>query len=190
MVKSSVTTIVPPTHAAKHCVGGADPLILPLVHHASTHETGGDDELILSHISMVKDVTPTCDYGWTTSITNLDNITDGDLSTKTTNGWSNAADDVEITKIDIGSVEDCLFAVVRFMLDGYSNDAAPTAYFEISDDDSNWETLFSQKGTVNAKDYSKIVSIPYPIRYVRLRVVHSGYSETEYYSIREIGVYR
>jgi len=45
MVKSTVTTIVPPTHAEKHCVGGDDPLILPLVHHASTHEEGGVDEI-------------------------------------------------------------------------------------------------------------------------------------------------
>jgi len=53
MVKSTVTTIVPPTHAEKHCVGGDDPLILPLVHHADTHKEGGVDEITgLAHVGF------------------------------------------------------------------------------------------------------------------------------------------
>ena len=43
MVKSETTSITPATHAARHVVGGADPLINPLLLHAARHAPGGAD---------------------------------------------------------------------------------------------------------------------------------------------------
>ena len=43
MVNSQVTSITPATHADRHSVGGADPLIAPLLPHHAQHETGGSD---------------------------------------------------------------------------------------------------------------------------------------------------
>ena len=45
MVDSHVTAITPATHADRHSVGGADPLVNPLVLHASRHIKGGIDEV-------------------------------------------------------------------------------------------------------------------------------------------------
>ena len=47
MVDSQVTSITPATHADRHSVGGADPLVNPLLLHASRHELGGDDKITI-----------------------------------------------------------------------------------------------------------------------------------------------
>jgi hypothetical protein len=45
MVNSSTTSITPATHAARHSIGGADPLVDPLLLHAARHDIGGVDEI-------------------------------------------------------------------------------------------------------------------------------------------------
>ena len=48
MVQSQVTSITPAQHAARHVIGGADPLIDPLFLHASRHASGGADPVTVS----------------------------------------------------------------------------------------------------------------------------------------------
>jgi hypothetical protein len=48
MVKSQTTSITPAQHAARHVVGGADPLVAPLLPHHTEHEIGGADEIARS----------------------------------------------------------------------------------------------------------------------------------------------
>lgn len=47
MVKSETTSITPATHAARHAVGGADPLVNPLLLHASRHTPGNPDTVFV-----------------------------------------------------------------------------------------------------------------------------------------------
>jgi hypothetical protein len=57
MVESHVVSISPATHAARHVIGGADPLVDPLLLHASRHELGGAD--VVDRDFVVTDVTLT-----------------------------------------------------------------------------------------------------------------------------------
>ena len=49
MVDSQVTSITPATHADRHSVGGADPLVSPIITtaHQTNHTWGGSDELVI-----------------------------------------------------------------------------------------------------------------------------------------------
>ena len=57
MVDSQVTAITPATHAERHSVGGADPLITPVLvdPHHTTHEIGGADEITTSYTITASD---------------------------------------------------------------------------------------------------------------------------------------
>jgi hypothetical protein len=54
MVVSQTTSITPSEHADRHSVGGADPLVNPLLLHASRHEAGGADPI--TALSAMSDV--------------------------------------------------------------------------------------------------------------------------------------
>ena len=70
MVKSQTTSITPAQHAARHAIGGADPLVNPLLLHGSRHEIGGDDVFngIVQDGSAVAVLTNTSSVGAYTDI--------------------------------------------------------------------------------------------------------------------------
>ena len=57
MVNSQVTSITPAIHADRHSVGGADPLVNPLLLHAARHGKGGGDVIGETLSAMAKSVT-------------------------------------------------------------------------------------------------------------------------------------
>ena len=56
MVNSQTTSITPAQHAGRHVIGGADPLVDPLLLHASRHEIGGADAISSGYITSGTDI--------------------------------------------------------------------------------------------------------------------------------------
>jgi hypothetical protein len=168
MVQSQTTSITPSIHADTHRTGGTDPL------------TG-----VVGINSLMKDyaegISLTTDSGWTTPASDLTKATDGDNDTHTGEAITAVADDVEIEKLDLGSLVDPTSVTVA--VDAYQHWAIRPwwIYVEVSPDDSAWTEvgkLTIDTGDDSQKVYFGVFPVPLTIRYVRLRMLNGNQTYT------------
>lgn len=175
MVESHVISVTPAKHADEHRTGGTDPL------------TGavGINSLMVDHC---RGLVPVCDNGWTTPISDLTNITDGDMNTETTDGLSSTASDVEITKIDLGSIKNIDLVVGVGCIYGFSTGTDAYLYLETSPDDATWTILGSrlEHNITSWKCGGINGSPPDKIRYIRMRSINNPHNQPGKYKLRAI----
>ena len=182
MVDSQVTSITPATHADRHVIGGADPLIAPLLSHHAQHEAGGADQISGFFQDKAIGILPALTANqWVTPVSDLDHITDGNMDNSATQNTTNVSDDVEEIVIDLGSLMSISSVIYGYSLEtGGGTNLNGKIY--ASPDNITYTQYVSNTKTAGAQNYTGNFSPVAKIRYVKFHFEPS-FSNTSHANI-------
>ena len=138
--------------------------------------------LIIDH---AHEIVPTLTSNvWTTPMSNLSNITDGDMSTTATQSTTNIDGDIEEILIDLGALKNAFTIIYSYILETPSTTNL-TGKIYTSPDNSNWTEQVSNTKTDGSQTYSGNCILSEKIRYIKFWFQPS-YTGTSHANIKNL----